>query len=231
MIFLKGLLIGSAAILPGISGGVLCMSLGLYEQIIESVLHFLKNPKKHFSFLFPLFLSIGIGILLSSRILESFYTNYEKATCIVFSILILATIPSLLKEGNIKFSVCHFLSFLLTFSFSILLTAIKKQELSLFIITTPSFIQLLIIGFIVSCGIVIPGISKSVILMIFGLYSLYLSSIATLNLQILIPIAIGILIGSFVFLKIINFCFKHFKSYTYSSILGFVVGSLLILLI
>ncbi len=80
-----------------------------------------------------------------------------------------------------------------------------------------------------SAGIVIPGVSKTVILMMLGVYSIYLSAIANLNFTILIPLGIGLVMGCVIFMYIINFLFSRFKSYTYFLILGFVMGSLLVI--
>lgn len=80
-----------------------------------------------------------------------------------------------------------------------------------------------------SAGIVIPGVSKTVILMMLGVYSSYLSAISTLNFSILIPLGIGLVLGGVVFMVLINFLFSHFKSYTYFLISGFVLGSVLVI--
>ena len=80
-----------------------------------------------------------------------------------------------------------------------------------------------------SAGIVIPGVSKSVILMLLGLYQIYLSAIASLNLSFLFPIGIGLLIGGTLFLCLINFLFKFVKSYTYFGIIGFILGSIFVI--
>lgn len=80
-----------------------------------------------------------------------------------------------------------------------------------------------------SAGIIIPGVSKTAILIMFGVYSSYLTAIATLNFDFLIPIGIGLIGGSIVFMYLINFLFSHFKSYTYFLILGFVIGSCFII--
>lgn len=80
-----------------------------------------------------------------------------------------------------------------------------------------------------SAGIVIPGVSKTVILMMLGLYELYLSAISTINLSILLPMAVGLLIGGIIFLCLLNFLFKFAKSYTYSGIIGFILGSILVI--
>ena len=80
-----------------------------------------------------------------------------------------------------------------------------------------------------SAGIVIPGVSKSVILMLLGLYQIYLSAIASLNISFLLPIGIGLLIGGTLFLCLINFLFKFVKSYTYFGIIGFILGSIFVI--
>lgn len=80
-----------------------------------------------------------------------------------------------------------------------------------------------------SAGIVIPGVSKTVILMMLGLYQVYLSAISSLNLSILLPIGIGLLIGGTLFLCLINFLFKFIKSYTYFGIIGFILGSIFVI--
>ena len=80
-----------------------------------------------------------------------------------------------------------------------------------------------------SAGIVIPGVSKSVILMLLGLYQIYLSAITSLNLSFLLPIGIGLIIGVTLFLCLINFLFKFVKSYTYFGIIGFILGSIFVI--
>ena len=81
-----------------------------------------------------------------------------------------------------------------------------------------------------SLGTVIPGISNTVILMILGGYNLYLEGLATFNLYILIPMGIGLIVGGFIFLKVIEFLFSHFKTYTYYAIIGFTLGSIFVLI-
>ncbi len=100
-------------------------------------------------------------------------------------------------------------------------------------LNTTSYINsnsyLILSGVLMSAGIVIPGVSKTVILMMLGLYELYLSAISTINLSILVPMAIGLLIGGIIFLCLINFLFKFAKSYTYFGIIGFILGSILVI--
>ena len=81
-----------------------------------------------------------------------------------------------------------------------------------------------------SAGVVIPGISSTVILMCFGSYYLYLESIATLNFSVLLPMGIGVVSGGVFFLLLIRFLLKHYSSQTYYAIIGFVLGSTFVLL-
>lgn len=119
------------------------------------------------------------------------------------------------------------LCLLLTFSFSLYLVALESS------INTTSYInsnsQLILAGVLMSSGIVIPGVSKTVILMMLGLYQVYLSAIASLNLSILLPIGIGLVIGGILFLCLIDFLFKFVKSYTYFGIIGFILGSIFVI--
>ena len=88
---------------------------------------------------------------------------------------------------------------------------------------------LVLAGFLMSAGVVVPGVSKSVILIMLGVYEKYLLSISTFNFTILMPIIFGLIIGCAIFLSLINFLFEYFKSYTYFAIIGFVIGSCFVL--
>lgn len=116
---------------------------------------------------------------------------------------------------------------LLTFSFSLYLVALESSLDINTNINSNSY--LILAGCLMSAGIVIPGVSKSVILMLLGIYQIYLSAIASLNLSFLLPIGIGLLIGGTLFLCLINFLFKFVKSYTYFGIIGFILGSIFVI--
>ena len=227
--FLIGILIGVAAILPGLSGGVFLVILGLYEQITYSILHFFKNVKKNLSFLVPIFLGILLGIFLFSYVLRFAFEKFSIPTSFMFIGLLLGSLPLVYKQSGIKNpSITHILCFLLAFSVSIYLVAFEKFG-GMSNIKEVSFQFLILAGVLMSAGIVIPGVSKSVILMMLKIYPTYLLAISTLNLKILLPIAIGLAIGSILFLSLINFLFKYLKSYTYFAIMGFILGSSFVL--
>ena len=95
--------------------------------------------------------------------------------------------------------------------------------------TTSNTLFLVLSGFVMSAGVVVPGVSSTVLLMILGTYETYLNAISTVNLSILFPMGIGLTIGGLLFLKLIQFLLKTHFSETYYTIIGFVLGSTLIL--
>ena len=100
--YIKGLAIGTGAILPGVSSGVLCVIFGLYEKLLDSVLNFFKDTKKNFKFLFPLFIGAISGIVLFGNILKYFFSSFPNQTNSIFIGLILGGLPALFKEANSK---------------------------------------------------------------------------------------------------------------------------------
>ena len=231
----KGILIGAGAILPGISSGVLCVILGIYETLVTRVLHFFKNFKENFLFFLPFVIGGFISIIFISKVLLYLLNNYVVPTSFCFIGLILGCIPSVFKQANSspernnKF--LKYLFLLFTFSFSAYLIALEKSSNEVLVtINDISNFDLIKNGFLMSLGTVIPGISNTVILMILGGYNLYLEGLATFNLYILIPMGIGLIVGGFIFLKVIEFLFSHFKTYTYYAIIGFTLGSIFVLI-
>ena len=231
--FLKGILIGAGAILPGISSGVFCVIFGIYEKLVNSILNLFHDFKKNIIFLFPLALGGIVGVLLVGKLLNFLFITYPMPTKFCFIGLILGSIPILFKQanGNKGFRL-HYLIFLMSAFFlgvlSIKLESILPNVLNIQY-SNSYFFYLVFAGLFMSVGIVVPGVSSSVILMSLGVYTTYLNAIATANFHILFPIGIGILIGSFMFLKLIQFLLCNYHSQTFYAIIGFVLGSVLVI--
>lgn len=230
--FFKGTLIGAGAILPGISSGVFCVIFGIYEKLVNSILNLFHDFKNNLVFLFPLGLGGLVGILLVGKLLNFLFTTYPMPTKFCFIGLILGSIPVLFKRANNnKGFRLHYLIFLI-FTFLLGVLCIKLESIlpNYFDVQiSNSYFYLIFAGFFMSIGIVVPGVSSSVILMSLGLYSTYLNAISSVNLHILLPLGIGILIGSLIFLKFIQFLLCNYHSQTFYAIIGFVLGSVLIL--
>lgn len=208
--------------------GVFCVAFGIYEKLIDSFLHFFKNIKKNATFLLPIISGALVSIFLLSNFLQAAFNNFYAITSYAFIGLILGSLPIVFKQANVsKITFCHTICLILSFVFSIYLIVLEKN-----VIYSPSYFSnsyLILAGFLMSAGIIIPGVSKTVILMMLGIYSSYLSAISTLNFSILLPLGIGLILGCVIFMFLINFLFSHFKSYTYFLISGFVLSSVFVI--
>lgn len=207
------------------------MVFGIYERLVDSVLNFFKDIKANSRFLIPILIGVGIGVILFGNLLKFLYTNFQMQTKFCFIGLILGSIPSLFKTANTKkgFRLHYLIYTITTFLLTIILLLIEKNFSNANIVQNTSFTFLVFAGFIMSIGVVIPGVSSSVLLMLLGVYDIYLSAVSNINLYILVPMGIGIVIGGLIFLILIKICLDKFHIQTYYSIIGFVLGSILVL--
>ena len=226
-----GIAIGSGAILPGISSGVFCVIFGIYEKLIDSILNFFKFPKKNFKFLLPIFIGMFIGVFIFSNLINYFLIKIPLQTKSIFIGLILGSIPSLFKEvnKNYKFELKYLLFTLISFIIGILSVFLESNISTNITSVNFNYFYLLLSGFLMSIGVIVPGVSSTVILMLMGVYSSYISSISSLYFPILIPLGIGLILGSIIFMKITNFLLKKFYIQTFYTIIGFTLGSIFVL--
>lgn len=240
----KGICIGAGAILPGISSGVLCVIFGIYDKLVESILGIFHNFKKNFMYLLPFVLGAFIGVLLFGNILNVLFESFPLPTKYAFIGLILGSIPLLIHNINSKntFKLHYLLYTAIAFGIG-LLTVMLENSISSFssssdlinviynsaVPSLVSIILLVIAGFFMSIGIVVPGVSSTLILMCFGIYDIYLDAVSTMNLTILVPLGIGVIIGGIIFLKIIKYLLDNYYMQTFYSIVGFTLGSVLVL--
>lgn len=229
--FAKGILIGAGGILPGISSGVLCVIFGIYEKLIDSILNFFSDIRKNVRFLLPIMLGGFVGIIIFSKILQFLLYKYQLQTKSIFIGLILGGIVLLFKDIRKKEKVkirnilYLIISLLIGISMVYLENKIGIQDNK-----DVSYIYLILSGILMSVGIVVPGVSSTIILMLLGIYSLYLNSVSTLYLPVLIPMIIGIIIGSLFCMKIVKYLLDKFYTQTMYSIIGFTLGSVFVLL-
>lgn len=237
---LKGAIIGVANIIPGVSGGTLAITLGIYEQIISTISHFFKNFKKNMQFLIPLVIGAGIAIVLLSKVINYSLEKYPFPTFLFFIGLILGGVPLLYKKiKKSKKSVSNISVFLVTFGIVILLAILQGENNVVDFNRAGIFLYpaLFLVGTIASATMIIPGVSGSFVLMLLGFYKPIINTISNLtsfrnigsNLLILIPFGLGILIGIVLVAKLIEFLLKKFEVKTYYGILGFVMASILTL--
>ncbi len=229
--FFKGVAIGAGAILPGISSGVLCVVFGIYETLLNCILDFFKNIKYNFKLLFPIGLGAFVGIVLFGNILKYVFYAYPIQTKSIFIGLIIGSIPELLKKVNskTKFRFSFLIYLVISFCIGLFLVYIERRFKLVSINSHFSFLYLLFSGFLMSAGIIVPGVSSTLILMLLGVYDAYLLSVSTLYLPFLLPLAIGIIIGSIFCMKLIKVLLDKFYIQTFFCIIGFTIGSIFVL--
>lgn len=228
----KGIFIGAGAIVPGVSSGVLCVIFGIYEKLLDVVLNFFKDIKQNTKFLFPIVLGVGIGVLLFSNILNYLLYEFPIQTKSIFIGLIIGTIPSLIKEVNEKetFKLQNVIYLLIAVAIGIITVVLENRMNIITNLDNISIVYLVMCGAIMSVGIVVPGVSSTIILMLLGVYSIYLQSVANIYLPVLIPLGIGLILGSIIVMKLTKKLLEKYYAQTFYSIIGFTIGSIFVLL-
>lgn len=224
---LKGIIVGIGKIIPGVSGSMLAISLGIYEESIYAINNLLKKPKQSFQFLFPIGLGVLISIIFFSKIILSFLNSYYVSTILFFIGLILGGIKDIIKETKLKYSIVTLICFIVI----LFLEMIYKNNQLYF----DNFMYLFFIGIIDAATMIIPGISGTAILMMIGCYETLISVISDLtnienliyNLSIIIPFGLGIMIGILLLVKLIKLLFQSYYHQTYNAILGFSLATIL----
>ena len=234
---IKGFMMGIANLIPGVSGGTLALTLGIYEDLIGAISHFFKNIKKNLRFLIPLVIGLGISIVLGSKVITESLENYPFATTFFFIGLILGGLPLLCKKvKGTKKSASHLFLFLGTFIFILLLGFLQGTgEVSLKEIGLVGYLLLFGVGAIAAATMVIPGVSGSMVLMLLGYYNPVMDAIKEFthfenivpNFLILVPFGIGVLVGIIGIAKLIEFLFQKYETKTYYGVLGFVLASII----
>lgn len=237
ILILKGMIIGIANIIPGVSGGTLMITLGIYQDVIETISHFFQNIKKSLKLVIPIGIGMVLSILILSKIISVCLDKYPFPTTFFFIGLIVGGIPLLWKKVSAsKYKYNNWLIFLITFGIVLTFTFLKSGDyvvsfdnLDLF-----GYIGLFIVGMLSAATMVIPGISGSFVLMLVGYYEPIVNTIKDLtnfillshNLLILVPFGIGILIGIVLVAKLIEWLLKKYPIKTYYGVLGFVLASI-----
>ncbi len=234
---IKGFFIGLANIIPGVSGGTLALTLGIYEKLIGCISHFFKNLKENIKFILPIGIGAVIAILSLSHLISFCLDNYVLPTILFFIGAILGGLPMLIKKVNgHKITISNIIIFLITSGIIILLLFLNSEtEVSFQNMNIIDYLLLFVVGVVASATMVIPGVSGSAVLMTIGYYKPILNIVKNLtdfsslgsNLAILIPFGLGVLVGILLIAKVLEFLFKNFEVKTYYGVLGFIVASII----
>ena len=236
ILMIKGFFMGIANIIPGVSGGTLAITMGIYEDLINAISHFFTKLKQNIAFLLPVGIGAVISILLGSKVIGYSLENFPLPTILFFVGLILGGLPMLSRKTKGNMTKKNIIIFLATFVFVIALMFLKTgKQVSFASMNILSYILLFFVGMIASATMIIPGISGSFMLMVMGYYQPIINTINTLTkmqdigkcFMILIPFGLGVLVGIVLIAKLIEFLFKKYEVPTYFGIIGFVLASII----
>lgn len=226
---LKGFIIGSTMLVPGVSGGTMAMILGIYEDLIKSVSHFFKEVKSSLLFLILFAAGAFAGMFLFSSSILELMDRYPVISSFFFLGAVLGGIPVVIKESGMK-------KLSIRGAFFIALGALMVFAISLLppnflsdvnIASLTGILVLLVAGFFVSVALILPGISVSFVLLVLGIYEEILTAIKNLDFLYLSVLAFGLLIGIITTTKALETAMNKYRQPTFLIILGFVLGSAL----
>lgn len=227
---LIGMILGVANVIPGVSAGTMAVSLGIYDKLLDSISIKKEKLKKNFSFLVNLVIGVALGILLFSNAITYLYDHYSIETSFVFIGIIIGSIPmiwrNVAQEGRVKSK--GWVPFIVTFTVMVMMAFASDDATNQAVMTNLNLaatIWLVIAGAISSFAMIIPGISGSFIMLTLGVYTTVISAIPT-NFAVLIPTAVGVLIGLVGGTKLVKVLLRDYRQSTYLAILGLVVGSI-----
>ena len=239
---LKGIVIGLANVIPGVSGGTMMVSMGIYDKLIHCITHLFSEFKKSLRFLVPIFIGIGIAAVVVPFGIEFLFANYPFQTNLLFIGLIIGGLPAVWKKvKGSSVRVGHIIACILFFALVAGLALVGETEgnaadLSFSLI---SVIKLFGVGIVASATMVIPGVSGSLMLLLMGYYHPILETITNFikaalafdmngilaGMGVLIPFGIGVVVGIFAIAKLIEIIFVKFPLYAYWAIIGLIISS------
>mgnify|MGYP001137249692 FL=1 len=245
---IKGMMIGIANIMPGVSGGTLAVSMGIYDKLIHCITHILSEFKESMKFLLPIFAGAGIALVALTFVIEALFQYYPIPTNLLFIGLIVGGLPPVVtKVKSHRLSFGHILAGLLFFALVVGMAMMGdngNRQVTLNLGIVP-MIKLVLVGIIAAATMIIPGVSGSMVLLILGYYepiiqqiTAFCTAVITLDMAgilhgiaILLPFGIGVLIGILGIAKIIEIIFEKYPVYAYCAIIGLIAASPIAILV
>ncbi len=236
-ICLKGIAMGAANVVPGVSGGTIALITGIFERLINAIKSFnlialkllFKGEFAEFAehidlkFLISLFLGIGIAIISLAHLFKFLFAKYPIYIWSFFFGLVLASIyfvGKTVKQWNISSIITFVIGTAIAVTVSVLTPASENSSL----------LYLFVCGIVAVCSMIIPGLSGSFVLILMGNYQLVMiNAINELNLSVLLPVGLGAVIGLVGFSHFLSWLLKKYHNQTIAMLTGFILGSLGIL--
>lgn len=234
-ILLCGMIFGVANVIPGVSGGTMLVVFGMYDRLTEAISG-IKAIFRNIVFLVFFGVGAGVGILGFAKLLNSLFENFPVQTNMYFIGLILGSIPLVYQLGTEEQKakplclVPLLIAGAVVVGLAVLQNSMGDAEQAAESVAGFDIlmtIKLVVFAFIAAVAMIIPGVSGSFVMMLLGVYQTVISAIQfnALNFYVIIPVAVGVVLGVILGAKIISTLMKKFRLMAYSAIMGLVIGS------
>lgn len=242
ILVIKGFIMGIANIIPGVSGGTLALTLGIYENFIGAISHFFSKLKENIKFLLPIFIGMGLSILTMSNVISNCFDNYPIPTTLFFMGLVIGGVPMLTSRVKNSKETKELSSYIILFlTFALVMILAFSEEIfggtlgnaSFDNLSVLGYLWISIIGIIAAATMVIPGVSGSLVLMLLGYYLPIINVVKELthfenifpNIFIAGFFGVGVVVGIVLVAKLIEWLLAKYEKKTYFGVIGFIMAS------
>ncbi len=226
---LKGIAMGIANAIPGVSGGTIAVITKIYDELLESITPNIKKLIKNIPFLLPVGIGMIIGILLAAKVLAFLFETYNVPTQLFFMGIILGSMPMIYQEATRekKLQPINIIPFLIGAGIMIGMFFIRTDNISSVdsSLTVGNAVLFVLAAFLAAVAMIIPGISGALVMKILGAYDAAIMALNDMNIPVILLFAVGAIVGIFVAAKVISMLLKKFRKETYCIIAGLIIGS------
>lgn len=219
----QGAIVGTGAILPGISGGVLCVAFDIYEPMMALLSHPKSSFGKYYKLFIPFLVGWLLGFTLLANVVEMLFAASATVAMMLFLGLICGTLPNLIKESAENNTKASWGPFVLSLALSYLFFSLLESSISANI--TPSLWWYIFCGLIWGLSLIVPGLSSSSILIYMGLYEPMTAGIAALNFSVMLPLLAGLIITVILLARLMDTLYKKHYALISRIILGIIISS------
>lgn len=226
---LEGIVVGFGAILPGVSGGTLCVAFGMYRPIIDTLAHVRSGIRKHGLMLLTFFAGVLVGFVALSGLAAWLLAKDTALVTCVFIGFIIGTFPELWQDAGTQGRTGRGI-FAMVFGFSAMAVLLGALKTTVTITVEPGMAGFLLCGVLWGLSFIVPGLSSSSLLLFFGLYQPMLAGIAAFDLMVLLPLGAGMALCVLLLSRIVERTYQKHFSIVSHGILGIVAATALMIL-
>ena len=232
---LCGAFLGISIIAPGVSGSIMAVLLGIYDDLIGIISNPFRNLKRNFIYLLPMVIGAGAGAVLLLQALEVLFTNYPTPAYLLFIGLIGGSIPTVISEaraGGGGFKALYVAGTVCALAFALTVGMMAKYDIAIAVDTTSmtsgeAMVYFPVCGAIAGVMSMVPGMSVSMVLMTLRVYVQLLTAAARFDFATIVPVGLAFLVGMVLFSNLTKIVFTKYRSFACFMVAGFMTGSLI----